>query len=89
MSDQPLNPVHKARLRKIGMDRMSSDAWDVVTSLLAELDQADAYADRLVKWLAMRYPAVQAWEALPTLQGKLTQIDNMVAVLNHGFGGNT
>ena len=46
MSEQPLHPAHKALLRKIGMDRMSSDAWDVVTSLLAE---TDALAAELAK----------------------------------------
>jgi hypothetical protein len=45
MSDQPLRPEHKARLRQIGRDRMSTDAWDIVTSLLAELDGLSKCSD--------------------------------------------
>jgi hypothetical protein len=55
VSDQKLHPIHKARLRKIGMDRMSSDAWDVVTSLLAEIDDLERLPQPLVGFIPQTY----------------------------------
>lgn len=54
----------------------------------ADYDECNQYALRLVVWLAERFPAVENWQPLPDLIGKLTQIDNMVSRLHHGYGAN-
>jgi hypothetical protein len=40
-------------------------------------DTANEYALNIVTSLARRFPAVDGWQPLPDLFGKLTQIDNM------------
>lgn len=54
----------------------------------SDYDACNRYALQLVTYLAERFPAVENWKPLPDLMGKLTQIDNMVARLHHGYGAN-
>lgn len=36
------SPALRARLRKVGRDRMSSDAWDLVEDLLTRVEDLEA-----------------------------------------------
>lgn len=58
-------------------------------ALTAELAAANDYALRLVKSLAQRFPAVEGFQPMPDLYGKLSQIDNMTCKLPHEFGAET
>lgn len=60
--------------------------WQKIERLLAEIQRANEYALRLVLSLASRFPATEGFRALPDLDGRLTQIDNMTCRLPLGFG---
>jgi hypothetical protein len=54
-----------------------------------DYQKANEYALRLVLSLAARFPAVEGFQALPDLYGRLSQIDNMTCKLPLGFGDDT
>lgn len=57
--------------------------WD---NAKANYDVCNQYALTLVLSLARRFPAVDGFQPMPDLYGKLSQIDNMTARLPDGFG---
>ncbi|HXN96025.1 MAG TPA: hypothetical protein VN879_16085 [Candidatus Acidoferrales bacterium] len=89
LADAITDAVKPLKARINFLEEMGAECvndWQKIEHLRAEIQRANEYALRLVLTLAARFPAVEGFHALPDLDGRLSQIDNMTCRLPLGFG---